>query len=185
VPINEASLEAAAKKGLYDGQHIDRTESSRRLIEILRGNTGDPLVDADVLTVEELTYQVYESNEPDLRSLVSQLCSLSPRAPVQRMLNGGGQMLCGRRVERSSTTDGVVDKRFKTGRFVSGDPAVVNEFLLELRATRLTHGVETLRELHDLAEKRIPALGPAMGQRRRLLLSQMQPYLLPPAAPQP
>src|SRR5215831_14672262 len=177
--MNDASLEAAAKKGLYDGQHIDRPESSRRLIEILREHSGDPLVDAEVLTVEELTYRVYESNEPDLRSLVSQLCSLSPRAPVQRMLNGGGQMLCGRRVERSSTADGVVDKRFRTGRFVSSDPAIVNEFLLELRATRLTHGAETLRELHDLAEKRIPALAPVVGQRRRLLLTQMQPYLLP------
>jgi hypothetical protein len=72
-----------------------------------------------------------------------------------------------------------------TGRFLSGDPAVVNEFLLELRATRLTHGAETLRELHDLAEKRIPALAPMMAQRRRLLLTQMQPYLLPPATQQP
>src|SRR5215471_11597880 len=184
MPMNESALEAAARAGLYDGEHVDRPESTRRIIEILRGHQGDPLVDAQVLTIEEITYRIYDSNEPDLRSLVAQLCSLSPRAPVQRTLNGNGQMLCGRRVTRQYETDGVVNKRLHTGRFLSGDPAVVNEFLLELRAARLTHGAETLRELHDLAEHRIPALAPIMAQRRKLLLTQMQPYLLPPATQQ-
>ena len=180
--MTESALEAAARAGLYDGEHVDRTESTRRIIELLKAHQGDPLMDEQVLTIEEITYRIFDSSEPDLRSLVAQLCSLSPRAPVQRTLNGAGQMLCGRRVPRKSERNGIVKTHLETGRFLSGDPAVVNEFLLELRATRLTHGAETLRELHDLAEKRIPALGPMVSQRRRLLLSQMQPYLLPPAS---
>jgi hypothetical protein len=183
--MSDAALEAAARVGLYDGERVDRTESTRRLIEILNDHPGDPLVDADVLTIEELTFRIYQSSEPDLRSLVAQLCSLSPHGPVQRTLNGNHQMLCGRRVVRIHEDNGIIDKQMKMGRFLSSDPGVVVEFLLEASAKRAVKTTQVLRELHDLAVQRIPALTDVVVQRRRLFLSEVQPYLLPPAAPPP
>jgi hypothetical protein len=183
--MSDAALEAATRVGLYDGEHVDRTESTRRLIEILNDHPGDPLVDADVLTIEELTFRIYQSSEPELRSLVAQLCSLSPRGAVQRTLNGNHQMLCGRRVLRIHEDNGIIDKQMKMGRFLSSDPGVVVEFLLEASAKRAVRTTQVLRELHDLAVQRIPALTDTVVQRRRLFLTEVQPYLLPPAPPTP
>lgn len=185
MPMSDAAIEAATRVGLFDGEHVDRTESTRRLIEILHDHPGDPLVDDEVLTIEELTFRIYQSSEPELRSVVAQLCSLSPHGAVQRTLNGNGQMLCGRRVVRIHDDHGIIDKQLKTGRFLSADAGVVVEFLLEASAKRAVRTTQTLRELHDLAMRRIPALTDVVVQRRRLFLTEVQPYLLPAAPAQP
>jgi hypothetical protein len=94
-------------------------------------------------------------------------------------------MLCGRRVLRIHEDNGIIDKQMKMGRFLSSDPGVVVEFLLEASAKRAVRTTQVLRELHDLAVQRIPALTDTVVQRRRLFLTEVQPYLLPPAPPTP
>jgi len=185
---SDEAIAAAADVHLYDGEKIDRSETTLRIKTLLSQHDAniDVCVDTNVLTLDEITFEIFHVSLLDLERLVSQICGLSAQGPLQKSLNGDGFMLCGRRVMREYPDPGrpgMVSRSKKTARFLSKDPAVVREWLLEPRAGRLKNGVDGLKELHDLAEHRIPELAQSNLARRHLFLTEATQRLLPGVNP--
>jgi hypothetical protein len=119
--LSEAAINDAAREGLVtDDGKIDRPAVIARIIDFLNHQTVTSLAEVDqkARTIEQITFAVFQSNDPDLRSLVAQLCSLSANGAVQHQLNGNGKMLCGKRMPRTWIQDGVTETSSKTCRFV-------------------------------------------------------------------
>jgi hypothetical protein len=184
VGFSEAALDAAARVGLLtDERRVDRPATVARIIEFLNHQpaTSEDEVEGAARTIEEITSDVFKSDDEELRSLVAQLCSTSPEGAVQHRLNGGGKMLCSKRVERmlQDPVRGITIRRTFAGRFVSGATEVVLQHLVELYTDRLTRSTARADQLLKLAVHRIPALQPAVDQRRLQATLRMRALLAP------
>jgi len=188
VPYSEEVLEVVDAVGLLkETGTVDRAQTAVRLKEQLDGKPMNPVDDAEIFTIEELAFEVFNSNLPELRSLTAQLCSLSPQGAVQTLLNGGGVLLCGRPVDREyENARGITETRKKTGRFLSDDDAMVMEYLIEDNSEALAKKAVRMSELHDLVVRRRPSLAAALGQKRIDTTRRIQASLMPPEPePQP
>ena len=187
VAYSEEVLEAADNVGLLkQSGNIDRGETAARLLAALRARPMNPVDDHEIPTIEELTLEVFDSNLPELRSLVAQLCALSPMGGVQARINGqgsdsGGVLLCGRPVARMYTDSerGITETRKKTGRFLSDEDPMVMEYLIEANATALTRTAGRMQQLHDLVARRRPSMAPALARKRLATVAAIQLQLGP------
>jgi hypothetical protein len=127
----------------------------------------------------------FRSLEPELYDTVTQLCSLSAARTVQHRLNGRSVMLCGARVTHAFTMDGssIPAHRNFTVRFVSRDPRVVVETLIEPKTRAFGRAVQRYQDLMSLIQKRLPELGEYL-ERQRFLASRQAQHTLGAGLPQ-
>ena len=147
----------------------------------------NPVDDEEIFTIEELAFEVFKSDLPELRSLTAQLCSLSPQGAVQALLNGNGVLLCGRSVKRTfEDANGVTETRMKTGRFFSDDDPMIMDYLVQANSDAITKKAGRMQDLHDLIVRRRPSLAAALAEKRLETTRTIQAALLPlPAPPAP
>jgi hypothetical protein len=181
---SEEVLEVADAVGLLkQSGNIDRAQTAIRIKEALDSRPMNPVDDSEIFTVEELAFEVFKSDLPELRSLVAQLCTLSPDGAVQMGLNGGGILLCGKSVSRTFVdAHGITETRMKTGRFLSDQDPMVMEFLVEANAEAVAKKVGNMVKLHSLVARRRPSLAAALDQRRLATTQVVQNMLMPPSA---
>jgi len=183
MPLSAVALEAAAKVGLLKSETIiDRPETTKRVIQFLSLQPAADLFGVETVaqSIEEITTDVFKSDDQDLRGFVSVLCSLRANGLVQHSLNGGGRMLCGRRHFLSlALPDGSVVKHGVTQRFISSDPEVVKQFLLDRRLAGAIRQAEEVQAICDLTVRRIPALAAELQQRRLATSLQVHALLVP------
>lgn len=189
MPMSPAALEAADKAGLLkpDSTVIDRQATTARIIQFLYNQPAADLFGVETVaqSIESITADVFHSDDPELRALVSQLCSLRATGQVQHSLNGDGRMLCGRRTSVNvPLPDGAMGRHSVTQRFVSSDPEVVEQFLLNQRFGSITRQAKELNKLAVLTSKRIPELAPKLEHLRMQATLDVRNALLP-ENPQP
>ena len=188
MPYSEEVLEVVDAVGLLkQSGNVDRAKTAIRLREAIDTRPMNPVDDDEIFTIEELAFEVFKSDLPDLRSLTAQLCTLSPQGAVQMLLNGDGILLCGRSVKRTFEDGrGITETRMKTGRFFSDNDPMIMEYLIEANADAITKKAGRMRELHDLVARRRPSLAAALGQKRLETTGVIQGMLMPaPEPPQP
>jgi hypothetical protein len=119
---------------------------------------------------------VFNSLESELYLTVTQLCSLSSTGTVQHRLNGRNVMLCGGRVTRAFTMAGsaLPAHRNFTVRFVSRDPQMIVDALIEPKTRAFGRAAERFQGLMALTEQRVPALSPYLQQQRLRSSQQTQ-----------
>lgn len=184
MPMSETSLAAAARVGLLkpDSTIIDRPETTKRVIDFLSQQPAADLFGVETVakSIQEITTEVFHSDEDELRALVSQLCSLRAGGQVQHSLNGDARMLCGKRTTiRLPLPDGSTVAHSLTQRFISSDPDVVMEFLIKQRLDSLVRGTQETDKVMALAAKRIPALAERLQQRRLHTTLEVRALLMP------
>jgi hypothetical protein len=182
--MSETALEAAARVGLLkaDSTVIDRPATTHRIIEYLAQQPAVDLFGVETVakSIQEITTEVFRSDDEDLRGLVSQLCSLRATGQVQHTLNGGGKMLCGKRSSIVLTLPGGSSvKHSVTQRFVSGDPDVVTQHLINQKLGSMARTAKETAKLMTLTAMRIPQLAAALEQRRMQSTLEVRALLMP------
>jgi hypothetical protein len=182
--MNQAALEAAARVGLLkpDSNVLDRQATTKRIIDYLSAQPAADLFGVETVarSIEEVTTEIFHSDDEDLRAVTSQLCSLRATGQVQHTLNGDGRMLCGRRTSMTLTmADGSSVKHGVTQRFISGDPDVVTKFLLNQKLGSLVRNAKETDKILTLTAKRIPALASEIQQRRLTATLEVRSLLMP------
>lgn len=183
MPIySEAAKDAANRKGLLNASgRVSRVEVAKRLVETLKErhavNALDEVTDR-AATLDQLTVEVFDANEPELRFLVSQLTTTAHDGPVQQRLNG--QVLCSQRVEKAIQINGTRIMKPHNCRFVSSSPDVLKAYLVDPRAERLYGHVMRQKALLELAVRRVPALQPHVQEAVAELAGRVQAALTAP-----
>jgi hypothetical protein len=178
--LSQAAAQAAHEAGLLiDGVRLDRTATAERIIQYLEEHDeslGGQSSASNAPTLDQICTAVFRSLEPELYDTVTQLCSLSATGTVQHRLNGRNVMLCGSRVTRAFTMDGsaIPAHRNFTVRFVSRDPRVVVETLIEPKTRAFGRAAQRYQDLMSLTEKRVPELGEYLERQRFLASRQAQ-----------
>ena len=188
MPYSEEVLEVLEAVDLLKPTgNVDRGLTARRLRDALDSRPMNPVDDEEIFTIEELAFEVFKSDLPELRSLTAQLCSLSPQGAVQALLNGNGVLLCGRSVKRTfEDANGVTETRMKTGRFFSDDDPMIMDYLVQANSDAITKKAGRMQDLHDLIVRRRPSLAAALAEKRLETTRTIQAALLPlPAPPAP
>jgi hypothetical protein len=94
--------------------------------------------------------------------------SLSPSGMIQHGLNGRGHTLWGARVRKFTLPGSSVSSHSAfTVRFISRDPQMVIDNLIEPQARGLGRAVERYQSLKALTEQRVPQLGPTSASSVR------------------
>lgn len=184
MPMSEAALEAAARVGLLkpDSTVVDRPATTKRIIEFLAQQPAADLFGVETVakSIQEITTEIFRSDEDDLRALVAQLCSLRATGQVQHTLNGDARMLCGKRTTvRLPLPDGSTVAHSLTQRFISSDHEVVMQYLVNQKLGSLTRQTVEVHKIMALTAKRIPALAPVLQQRRMQTTLEIRALLMP------
>jgi hypothetical protein len=178
--LSPAAAQAAHEAGLLiDGIRLDRTATAERIILYLQEHdesVGGESSASNAPTLDQICTAVFRSLEPELYDTVTQLCSLSATGTVQHRLNGRNVMLCGSRVTRAFTMDGsaIPAHRNFTVRFISRNPRVVVETLIEPKTRAFGRAAQRYQDLMSLTEKRVPELGEYLERQRSLASRQAQ-----------
>jgi hypothetical protein len=182
--MSQAALEAAARVGLLKPEStvIDRQATTKRIIDFLSQQPAADLFGVETVakSIEEITTEIFHSDEDDLRALVALLCSLRAAGQVQHSLNGDGRMLCGKRTSiRLSLPDGSSVAHSLSQRFISSDHDVVTQYLLNQKLGSLSRAAKEADKIMSLTLKRIPALASRLQQFRLQSTLEVRALLMP------
>jgi hypothetical protein len=134
------------------------------------GSPGD--VGSVQIDVGNLTNAVFGSTDPDLIELCRAELSTGPGGRVQSRLTNG-YVLCAGASSIDVTIAGQTRKVRLTTRFLSGDDATIQEYLLKTRATRFASTAAQHVQLAALVKDRQPTMAQTIDDWTTILEGTM------------